>query len=179
MTDNQIKLIEPTEILCDEFYELIKEFRAADPTYIPTGIQCDGKDDIPAYIQRTRDYAKGLNLPEPWWVPCSTYWLAHNNRILGLTGLRHHLTDDLKDFGGHIGYSIRPAERKKGYGNLILKLALQKARERNIDRVLITCDTDNIASQRVIKNNGGKLDSESYSEQVERMTQRYWIELAR
>ena len=175
MTENHFTLIEPTEKLSDAFYDLIKDFRTEDPNYIPTGIPCETKNDIPAYIQKTRDYAQGLNLPDPWWVPCSTYWLTQNNKILGLTGLRHHLTDNLKDFGGHIGYSIRPSERKKGYGSLILKLALQKARDRNISRVLITCDTNNIPSQKIIKNNAGKLGSESFSNQVNRITQRYWI----
>ena len=83
----------------------------------------------------------------------------------------------LRDFGGHIGYGVRPSERRKGYATLMLRLVLDKARAMGIERVLITCDKDNLASARVIQKNGGVLDSESYSEQAKRVTQRYWIEL--
>ena len=91
--------------------------------------------------------------------------------------MSHWLTDALRDWGGHIRYGVRPSERNKGYGTLMLKLALDKARALGIGRVLITCGKDNIASQRVILKNGGVLDSESYSEQAGRVTQRYWIDL--
>jgi predicted acetyltransferase len=79
--------------------------------------------------------------------------------------------------GGHIGYSIRPTEREKGYGTLILNLGLEKCRELNLKKILLTCDKTNIASGKVIQNNGGMLENELYSEAFSEMIQRYWIEL--
>ena len=177
MIDENIRLIAPTEALADEFVEYIREFHAAGEMEQPSGSCWKDDDDFASYIQRVRDYAKGENLPAGW-VPDSAYWLVSDKRILGACDIRHRLTEALRDFGGHIGYGVRPSERNKGYCTLMLKLALIKAREIGIDRALITCAKTNIASQHVILKNGGVLDSESYSEQGGRVTHRYWIDLA-
>ena len=176
MFDNETQLIEPTEELGAAFGELIQEFHAAGEIGQPPGSCWKDDDDFATFMRRGRDYAKGRNLPAGW-VPDSAYWLVRGGSILGTCDIRHQLTDALRDFGGHIGYSIRPSERSKGYGTLMLKLALAKARELGIDRALVTCDKNNIASARVIQRNGGVLDSESHSTQAGRVTQRYWITL--
>ena len=87
------------------------------------------------------------------------------------------VAEALRDFGGHVGYGVRPSERGKGYATRMLVMALDKARQLGLKRVLITCDKDNLASARVIQKNGGVLGSESYSPQGGRVTQRYWIDL--
>lgn len=76
-------------------------------------------------------------------------------------------------FGGHIGYSVKPSERRKGYASQLIQLALDHYRARGIDRVLLTCDKDNIASAKVIQHNGGQLEDER--QENNRITQRYWI----
>jgi predicted acetyltransferase len=92
--------------------------------------------------------------------------------------IRHALTPCLEAHGGHIGYSIRPTEQRKGYATRMLALALEKARQIGLQRVLITCDQRNVASARVIQKNGGLLKNEMPSDQPGReWTQRYWIEL--
>ena len=103
--------------------------------------------------------------------------LVRGRRIVGACSLRHELTDALRDFGGHVGYGVRPSERGKGYASLMLKLVLREARRRGIRRVLLTCDSDNAASRRVIEKAGGVLDSQSFSDRAGRMTRRYWIEV--
>lgn len=175
MSEPQIQLIEPAEAYREEFAEVIQEFRAAGEMEQPPGSCWKDDDNFERYMRRVRDYAKGQNLPEGW-VPDSAFWLVRGRRILGVCDLRHRLTEALRDFGGHIGYSVRPSERRKGYATLMLRLALAKARELGIDRVLVTCDKDNIASARVIQNNGGVLESESFSPPAGRVTQRYWID---
>jgi predicted acetyltransferase len=97
-----------------------------------------------------------------------------SRRILGAVNIRHRLTDNLRFEGGHVGYGVRPSARNKGHGTRILELALAKLGELGVDRVLVTCDRENLASARVIKKNGGVLDSET--EIDGRTTQRYWIE---
>ena len=94
---------------------------------------------------------------EDWMVPQSSYWLYDGDRPVGYGRLRHFLNDSLKETGGHIGYAIRSSERGKGYGNKILALLLDECKKINIDTVQISANTDNIPSNKVIRNNGGVL----------------------
>jgi len=97
--------------------------------------------------------------------------------ILGESRLRHSLTPALEHHGGHIGYVIRPSQRRKGYGTLILALTLEKARALGIQRVRITCDTDNTGSVRIIEKNGGILSAQVISERSGKLISQYWIDL--
>src|SRR3989338_6831007 len=92
-------------------------------------------------------------------VPQSEFWLTEGNEFIGRASVRHYLVNNLLTVGGHIGYYIRPPQRKKGYGTRILKLALEKAKALRIDRVLLTCDDDNIGSAKIIESNGGILEN--------------------
>ncbi len=170
-----IKLIEPCEELAEAYLDYVKEFSAAEEGYIH-GSGVELKDDFGEFVRLLQDYAKGINLPEGW-VPASTYWLLSEGRVLGVSNLRHALTEFLLREGGHIGYSVRPSERGKGYGTAMVRLVLEKAKELGLEKVLITCDKDNPASAQVIEKNGGKLDNELVSKESGKMKQRYWIEL--
>lgn len=112
-------------------------------------------------------------------VPATTYFTVRKSdgKIVGSVQLRHELNEDLRKRGGHIGYGICPSERKKGYGSEQLSLVLLKAKELNIQRVMISCDRDNIASARVALKNGGKLEWEGIDEE-DGLIQIYWIDLA-
>ena len=110
------------------------------------------------------------------WVNCSTYFAVADNCIVGTIQIRHTLNDFLLNFGGHIGYSIRPSERRKGYGTRMLALALNKCRGLGLDKVLITCNDKNEASAKTIVKNGGVLEDK----RIERdggIVRRYWIVL--
>ena len=107
-------------------------------------------------------------------VPATHFWLIDGQRYLGDLDLRHCLNDSLRRYGGHIGYTIRPSERRKGYGKLVCKLGIQEARKRGIDDILITCDDDNIASCKIIEANGGVL-RDKIDNQRGVLTRRYWI----
>ncbi len=133
--------------------------------------------DFSAYLSRIQEDELGIDI-DPDSVPMSVYWLIDGNgKIIGSSSFRHALNADLRDLGGNIGYKIHPHERRKGYGTLILRLTLQKAREKGLARVLITCDADNIGSARIIVKNSGIFSSRSYSEKYQREISRYWIEL--
>lgn len=115
--------------------------------------------------------------PMPGYVPQTSYWLIVNQQYAGRLEIRHKLTPALEKFGGHIGYEIRPSFRKKGYGTLQLKLCLPYVWEMGIVRALITCDDDNIASQKIIEANGGILQ-DKVDNGRDTLTRRYWVNKA-
>ena len=129
-----------------------------------------------AYLRGLSDGAPGLGLP-PGRAAYSTFWLASGRRLLGRSTIRHHLTPALEYEGGHVGYDIRPSERRKGYGTLILKLTLEKARELGLQRVMLSCDTDNVGSAKVIEKHGGVLQDQAVSQRSGKQISRYWVEL--
>lgn len=113
------------------------------------------------------------------YVPSLTYFYVDNSdRIIGMINIRLGLNEFLLKEGGHIGYSIRPSERRKGYGTSMLREALVFCKRIGLNKILITCDKINLASAGVAKNCGGKLEDEFYSELYKEVVQRYWIETA-
>lgn len=97
-----------------------------------------------------------------------------DNRLIGMVDIRHKLNDFLSNYGGHIGYSVRRTERKKGFATQILAQALNKCIDLNIKKVLLTCDKTNTPSAKTIHNNGGILENEvMYDDST--TIQRYWI----
>ena len=88
-------------------------------------------------------------------VPRTTWWLVDDGEYIGTGWMRHVDPEHLLDVGGHIGYEIRPSKRGRGYGKLILELMLEKAREAGYSSVILLCNVDNPASQKVIEANGG------------------------
>ena len=136
----------------------------------------DQYDDFDAWLANVRAYSAPETTPAGK-VPATQYLaLDENEHLVGMVNLRHCLNDYLLEFGGHIGYSVRPADRKNGYAIQMLRLALDEAKALGLDRVRIACDRYNIASAKTIQANGGVLDGERYDPQDGTLTQRYWIE---
>ena len=105
-------------------------------------------------IAKQRD-AEQKGIVDGWKVPSTTFWLYADGVPVGFGSIRHFLTEALSQVGGHIGYGIAPQFRGNGYGNEILRLLLKKADEIGLEKVLVTVDLDNIASQAVALANGG------------------------
>jgi predicted acetyltransferase len=172
MWSETLTLIEPTLTLRDDFCSLAEEFLAEGDQRYGEAIA-----DFEGFIRLCSDEAVGRNLA-PGRVPQSTFWLVRNGqRILGCSRLRHTLNAFLEEEGGHIGYDVRPSERRRGYGTLLLRLTLDKARDLGLRRVLITADSPNLASWRIIEKNGGVLHSEVLSQHTGELLRKYWIEL--
>ena len=110
-------------------------------------------------------------------VPSSTYLGVRekDNYIVGMIDIRHYLNEYLTQVGGHIGYGVRKTERNKGYAKQMLKLALKKCKELKIKKVLITCDEDNIASEKVILSANAKLEDIRNVDGENK--KRFWIDL--
>lgn len=112
------------------------------------------------------------------WVPASQYVLINDEgKILGMLSLRHELNADSENYGGHIGYSVAPSERRKGYGSQMLQLVLKEAKELGMEKILVTCKDTNRASAGVIEKNNGILEDKRTDPESGQMMRRYWIAL--
>jgi predicted acetyltransferase len=94
------------------------------------------------------------------YVPATTLWWVEAKTYLGRIAIRHRLTPQLSEVGGHIGYDVRPSARGRGHATEMLRAALPIARSLGIDSALLTCDVDNVASRKVIEHNGGVLEDQ-------------------
>ena len=114
----------------------------------------------------------------PGLVPATTFFgrRTSDDRIVGTIQVRYELNEYLIKFSGHIGYGVRPSERRKGYATQMLHLGLDHARLMRLRRVLITCNRSNVASARTILRCGGAMENEITCDDG-RIVQRYWIEL--
>lgn len=115
-------------------------------------------------------------------VPCTYLWITEGPRYVGAIAFRHHLTPALLNSGGHIGYGIRPSDRRRGAASWALQELLARLAAKGelggvrSDRVLLTCDDDNSASIRTIERCGGRLEDARTGEDG-RLFRRYWIDL--
>ena len=117
-------------------------------------------------------YAKSINR-----VPGKTLLLIRkdDNKIVGTINIIWNLSEKMLKFGGHIGYGIRPTERRKGYNKIQLYLVLLEAQKLNLDKVMLDCSVDNLGSDKTIKALGGILERCELDESDNTMTNVYWI----
>ena len=150
--------------------------------FLAIGSRMDGTSALDQYPDFDAWLANIRALKDPSTTPAgfvpATQYLAldEQEHLVGMTNLRHYLNDYLLTYGGHIGYSVRPAERQHGYAIQMLRLTLEKAREHGIEKVRICCDHYNVASAKTIRANGGVLEDECFDSSDGTLTQRYWIQ---
>ncbi len=176
MRKENLMLIEPAVAFESEFLSLIEECQTAGEHRYDNIVDLV-RENFSAYLSQLEEATRGIGL-RSGYVPWTSFWMVRDAAVIvGTSSFRHRLTPALRHEGGHIGYHIRPSQRRKGYGTLILALTLEKARMLGLNRVLLTCDTDNIASARIIQKNGGELESEGISKISRKPISRYWIDL--
>ncbi|WP_449621883.1 GNAT family N-acetyltransferase [Robertmurraya sp. Marseille-Q9965] len=170
----QLRLINPTIELEKEYLSFYQEWLDSGEPMVPWVIQKD-PTNFSEMVQFLHNSSMGIGIKEGW-VPDSTYWLVdEDNRIIGVVNIRHQLTEHLLNSGGHIGYGIRPSERRKGYATTLLALSLEITKELGIRRALVVCDEVNTGSARTIMKNAGIPDSD-YIEEDGNVIKRFWIE---
>ncbi|HET7081649.1 MAG TPA: GNAT family N-acetyltransferase [Chloroflexia bacterium] len=176
MDADPVTLIEPTPALAAAFQAMVEEFRQAGEASYQRYRDLI-RDDFPGYVRWTESLREA-NPARPDRVPESIFWLVRaGHTVLGSSRLRYGLTAQTAQTGGHIGYDIRPGARRQGYGTRLLALTLDRARAAGFDRVLITCDTANLGSARVIEKNGGVLENRLIDPASGEEVSRYWITL--
>lgn len=161
-----------------------KDAKAYIEEFIQYGSNLNGTAALDEYL-KDKSYGEWLagvqesrTLTEkiPGRVNEATFFCMESGRMVGMVNIRFGLNAYLFHEGGHIGYSVRPAERGKGYGTEILRNALDFCRFIGLDRVLVTSGEDNLPSRRVIEKCGGVLEDIVVSERDGTKVCRYWIE---
>jgi predicted acetyltransferase len=171
-----VALVKPNAFLRDSYRRLVDEFVERGEKPVPFVLTFD-HHDIEAMLVRLEQCARGIGVGDGF-VPHSTFWLVENGlEVVGVANIRHSLTPALRVEGGNIGYGIRPSARGRGLGTILLSLALESARKLGLTEVLLTCGKDNMASARIIRRNGGVLESEEYLEHRGEVVQRYVVSL--
>jgi predicted acetyltransferase len=179
----------PSEHYQESFLQGAAEFHAEgqfESTYITLlGYDLDRLDGLfGAFVHDLLALGDRERLP-PSRHQDRIFWLIAGGEYVGQASIRPELaTSYLMTYGGHIGYSIRPSRRHRGYGRRILALGLVEARRLGLAKVLVTCDSDNAGSRRIIEANGGRFESAlSLAPHLRRSPTaleklRYWIDLA-
>jgi predicted acetyltransferase len=133
-------------------------------------------DPFSDFLEKLAACSRGEGIPANF-VPHSTYWLVDGAEVIGVSNIRHRLTDALKREGGSIGYGIRPSQRQRGFAHVLLEQSLRRARILGLPEAWLTCAKANVASIRTIVRNGGSFVSEEYLEPRGEIVQRYRIDL--
>ena len=172
-------LEEPSLERKDEIIEYLDEFVKYNSNINGTG----SLDKIYDGYTFEEALERCLNMKNEWYaksinrVPGKTFLLIRkdDNKIVGTINIRWNLSEKMLKFGGHIGYGIRPTERRKGYNKIQLYLVLLEAQKLNLDKVMLDCSVDNLGSDKTIKALGGILERCELDESDNTMTNVYWI----
>src|SRR5215469_32120 len=121
--------------------------------------------DFDGYVARCR------RTRQMWGVPTNDFWFVSGPVYYGAVTIRRQLTPQLRREGGHVGYIVMPAHRRRGHATAMLGGARAICRVWGMTDLLLTCSEDNTGSRRVIEANGGVLET------VTDGTRRYWIQL--
>lgn len=171
----EVLIVSPSIKHKNEYLIMMEEWKKAKEEVVP-GVLNMKHMNYEGWLKLIESYKDEKTCPCKH-VPSDTFFLVDSqSKIYGAVSIRHYLNEELLNFGGHIGYGVRPSERKKGYAAVMLKMALLRCRYMGINKVLVTCNKDNIGSAKTIKKNGGILENEvtGYDGKI---VERYWINI--
>ncbi len=168
-------LMKPTMEYADQIAAYRKEFMEVGDSMDGTGPL--RRIDVPSeYIKFCATCENPATVPKNL-VTATQFLLIRrfDNRLVGMVQVRHYFNDFLERFGGHIGYSVRPDERRKGYAKKMLKMVLPFCKEIGLEKVLVTCIDGNVGSEKAILANGGVYESTVHESKANVNLKRFWI----
>ncbi len=168
-----MQLVRPSLALLPSYLDFLDELAALGERVWPA--RPEPAETPEAFVARL---LRAEAAPDPLQIPQTTYWATVGETVVGHIGLRHRLSAELAEFGGHVGYTVRPSYRGRGVAKEMLRRVLRTPRAQEIGRLLLTCAPDNAASNRTIRANGGVLERTIFVERIGRESNLYWISLS-
>lgn len=174
-----IKLLKPDIKYFEQYKEMMDEWimEGSRVSPWPLHLKYHTGEYYEEMLKRVEEVENGINLDG--YASSTTFWMYDDkaNKILGASNLRHYLTEDGLKTWGHIGYGVRPSERRKGYATKLLKLTLEEANKIGIKRVLLGAYSGNVGSWKVMEKCGGEFENIVIEEETGLPIKRYWISL--
>ncbi len=171
---NDIILVAPSEISARDAEDYIEEHKAYGEDYLHGSSLLHQAPSYVEWLEQLRRNSDEKTVQKDW-VVSSTFFAVRDSdrRIVGMVDIRHTLNDFLKDKGGHIGYGVRPTERRKGYATQMLEQTLAYCAILGIERVMIACYRENIGSKKAILKCGGILER-TFTDDTGKTVEVYW-----
>ena len=176
----KLYLAKPDLIYCEKYNDMMTEWGESKTQIAPwfLGSEAMTLDEFARFVRMLDDCEHGI--VDPKYSATSSYFVVDEaDRLIGAASLRHYLTVEGLRTWGHIGYGVRPSERRKGYAVQILHMMLDQAKKKGMYRVLIGVHESNIGSWRTVEKCGGVLENVVHIEQDEEPIRRYWIDIGR
>ena len=174
---NDLFLVKPSSEYANQIIEYRQEFLNAGDSMDGTG-PLRRFENPEEYIKTCAEYEDPQTFPTHL-VPATQFLFIRksDNKLVGMIQVRHCFNDYLEKYAGHIGYSVRPSEQRKGYAKEMLRITLPFCREIGLNKVLITCTDRNIGSEKTILANGGVYESTVHEPNENKNLKRFWINL--
>ncbi len=177
MNEERMKLVLPSMDYADEYRSYRQEFLDRGDSMDGTG-SMRRIEDPAEWLAKTESYRHPETVPEDKVQATQFLYVRESDgRVVGMIQIRHYFNEYLEKYAGHIGYSVRPSERRKGYAKRMLRDALPFCRSIGLEKALISCVDTNEASRRTILANGGVYESTVYEPEAGLNLERYWIAL--
>ena len=152
-----------------DVYEMLQDIPSEENGFL-NAVNGKTYEEYQQWLAESAASSNSTELENGWKVPTSTFWLFCGGKPVGIGRIRHFLTDRLREEGGQVGYAIRPGERNKGCGSMLLKGLVLEAQRRGMQKVLLTIRNGNEASLKVALKNGGVV------EKISNMRHYVWID---
>jgi len=176
---DEIILVKPTKEYEKQMIEYKEEHISNGENKIHACSRWDKMNNYDEWLNFLKEHSSFETIKDNWTVNSNFLGIRKSdNKVVGMIDIRHELTNDfLRNYAGHIGYGVRPIERRKGYATQMLTKALEFCKDvLKLEKIMITCDKENIGSRKTIINAGGELEREYISQDGENV-QIYWINL--
>ncbi len=174
---DKLVLIRPSKRHEQAAFDYLKEHIDSGESHLHGSSMFETMGSYDTWLEHLTAVSRPATVPQGWVVSSTFFAIRENDgRIIGMLDIRHELNDFLRNYGGNIGYGVRPSERRKGYATCILQMALEFCRELGLREVMVSCYKENVASRKTILKCDGVLERE-FTHSDGQDVQVFWIEL--